>query len=258
MQLVTSGLRHTLSTVMVFQSDEYGLFKMITGNRQLNERKIKRIIGDINNGIDVLRYYPIQVVEKNKRLEILDGQHRFFIAKKLKRPVHYIVMKEERKLVDVAKINSNVEKWKPIDFINCYIQQGNADYKSLQEFIDNYHFSISTSMKLLCNGNPGTEGVDGKTTEKFQRGEFKARYIKEAISIADNVKLFSGFEFHRERGFVIAIYRIVKADKIKIQELQESFKKNPTALTRHANFKDYIYNLEQMFNLNKQKRRVIY
>jgi len=243
---------------MVFQSMEYSLFKMITGNRQLNETKIKKIIKDINAGIDVLKYYPIQVIEKNKRLEILDGQHRFYICKKLKRPVFYIVMKEEKKLSDIAKINSNVEKWKVKDYINCYVQQGIDDYRILQDFMEKYKISGSTSMKLLYTGTPGNEGVDSKTTEKFQRGEFRAKHVNTAIEIAEACKTFSSFEFHRERGFVIAIYRIIRANKIKIEELHERFLRNPTALTRHASFKDYIYNLEQIFNMGKQKRVVVF
>ncbi|MBK7885505.1 MAG: hypothetical protein IPJ81_18200 [Chitinophagaceae bacterium] len=58
---------------------------------------------------------------------------------------------------DIAKVNSNVEKWKAQDFINCYIQQKNNDYNKLQEFLDMYKINIGTTLRLLTNGNPGTE-----------------------------------------------------------------------------------------------------
>ena len=121
---------HEQSNVIVYVTGEYGRFKLILGNRRLNEEKISRIIKEITTGNDMLRYYPIQVSEHGEKLEIIDGQHRFHICKKLKVPVYYIVVKEDKSLPDIAKINSNTEKWKATDFINCYLEQKNKDYAS--------------------------------------------------------------------------------------------------------------------------------
>jgi hypothetical protein len=231
---------------------------MIAGNRQLNESKIKRIIRDIESGVDVLKYYPITVVEKSKRLEIIDGQHRFYIAKKLKKPVHYIVMLQAIALPDVAKINSNVEKWKTTDFINCYVQQGNDHYKKLQDFLDTYKFSPSISIKLLQNGNPGSEeGLLGDMNA-FQRGHFEVKYWDEAIKISESVKLFESFPYWKDLGFIIAIYRIMKANKIELEELLTKCKKYPEMLIKHSGFKDYLFCLENIFNRGKSIRVVIY
>jgi hypothetical protein len=256
MQFVSNGIHHTLSQTMVFQSTEYALFRMINGNRQLNELKIKRIIRDIHAGIDVLKYYPITVVEKSGRLEIHDRQHRFYISKKLKKPVHYIVMKEERELSDIAKINSNVEKWTVKDYINCYVQQGNKNYELLQKFLDDYDFSPTVSIKLLSNGTPGTES--GLPSQDFHRGLFDAKHYKKAVEFAETCKLFSAFPYYRDRGFVIAIHRILQAEKISIEELHEKFQKNPDALKKQANFKEYLFALEMIMNKGKQIRVSIY
>lgn len=257
MQIVTDGLQHTLSTVMVFQSDDYGRFKMLLGNRELNETKIKRIIKDIQEGIDVLKYYPITVAEKKGRLEILDGQHRYYISKKLKRPVHYILMKEERELPDIAKINSNTERWKTKDFINCYIQQGNKNYELLQQFMDTYPFTVTISVKLLTHGHPGTESGLGDSQE-FQRGKFKVNFWDKAIEFANLVKLFEEFPVWRERGFIIALYRINEAKKVDVKEILDKCKKHPDMLKKQAGFKEYIFNLESIYNKGRQIRVVIY
>jgi hypothetical protein len=257
MQFETNGLQHTLSTVMVFQTSEYGRFKMLQGNRELNEAKIKRIIRDIESGIDVLKYYPIQVTERNGRLEIIDGQHRFFIAKKLKREVHYIIMKEERQLPDIAKINSNTEKWKTKDFINCYIQQGNNNYEQLQWFMDTYGFTVTVSIKLLSKGDPGTESGIGDSQD-FQRGLFKVEFFDKAIEVAEMCKKFNAFQHWKDRGFIIAIYRISQTGKITVDELLEKYKKHPDMLKKQAGFKDYIFQLESLYNRGRQARVVIY
>jgi len=67
-------IKHTTSTVAVFQTDNYKNFSFIPGNRPLNELKIKKIIGEIESGNDVLMYYPIQVKVQGEKMMILDGQ----------------------------------------------------------------------------------------------------------------------------------------------------------------------------------------
>lgn len=242
---------------MVFQSTDYGMFRMIEGNRQLNELKIKRIIRDIQHGIDVLKYYPITVIEKNGRLEIHDGQHRFFISKKLKKPVHYILMKEERELSDIAKINSNVEKWSVKDYINCYIQLGNKNYGLLQKFLDDYGFSPTVSIKLLSTGSPGTE-AGLSTNHDFQRGHFEAKYYDKAIEFGEICKKFSAFPYWGDRGFVIAIHRVLQAGKITMDEMVEKFERHPDMLKKQSSFKEYLFNLEMIMNKGKQIRISIY
>lgn len=250
-------MNHVDSSVTIHFSNEYARFKMINGNRPLNEGKIKRIIKEISNGNDMLRYYPIQVKENKDRLDILDGQHRFYISKYLKRPVFYILVKEEKSMPDIARVNSNVEKWKSSDFVNCYAQQENKHYIQLRDFMDTYGFSASVSLRLLYNGNAGAEGSNESLTEDFKNGAFVVKCFDEAYAIAEDCKKFSSFAYWKERGFVIAIDRIKRAAILSIDEVLKAYNKKPEMLTHQASFKEYIWNLEQIINMGKQKRIVI-
>lgn len=250
-------MQHTESSIKIYHTKEYGRFKMINGNRQLNEAKIKKIKADIAEGLDVLRYCPILVIEKKGRMEIIDGQHRFWIAKELGCPVWYI-MTEKMELIDIAKINSNTEKWKTKDFINCYIQLGNENYIKLQQFMDTYGFSATVSLKMLSTGSPGTEcGLQGGADD-FQRGQFEVHHWEEALRIADEVCKFKAFQYYKDRGFIIAIYRILQSGKITLDDLLAKFEAYPTMLTKQSGFKDYLFNLENIYNRGKQIRVVIY
>jgi len=82
------------SMVKVYFSSEYAEFNMITGNRDLSERKIKKLEKSIKSGTDILKYSPILVTKDKKkdRYTIMDGQHRYFLCKKLKVPVHFIII----------------------------------------------------------------------------------------------------------------------------------------------------------------------
>lgn len=250
-------MQHTESTQQIYFTNEYARFRMINGNRQLNEKKIKRIIAEIQDGNDMLRYYPIQVKEKADRLDILDGQHRFYICRKLKRPVFYILVQEEKNMHDIAKINSNVEKWKPDDYINCYIHLGNKNYEAVQKFRDTYSISLSVCLILLNTGAPGSEQAHTEISESFRSGTFEVNFYDEAVGLAELCKLFDHFPHWRSRAFVIAIYRIHKASLIPIVEVVAAWKKRPEMLSQQANFKAYVNTLEQIVNVGKQKRVVI-
>jgi len=250
-------MQHVESSQAIFFTNDYARFKMINGNRQLNEGKIKRIIREISDGNDMLKYYPIQVKQNKDRLDILDGQHRFWICKHLKRPVFYIMVAEEKSMTDIAKVNSNVEKWKSADFINCYVQLGNKNYEVLQKFMDTYNFSLSVTLIMLTNGNPGVEGSHPEIGENFKDGTFEVKCMDKATELAEYCKLFESFANWRSRAFVIAIYRIHKAGLISINDLVVFYRKRPELLSQQANYKSYVNTLEQIVNVGKQKRIVI-
>ena len=250
-------MKHIESTLEIYYSDEYARFKMINGNRQLNESKIKRIIEEIESGNDMLKYYPIQVRENKDRLDIIDGQHRFYICKKLKRPVYYILVKEEKSMPEIARVNSNVEKWKSVDFINCYVAHDNSNYKILQAFLDKYQISTTVALIMLSKGNPGCEGAYPEMGDSFRSGTFEVKFKENAEQLADTCLHFDRFPNYRSRPFIIAIYRILKAGIIPIEDLISAYNKRPEMLTQQGNYKAYITNLEQIINVGKQKRIVI-
>lgn len=248
-------MNHIEASLQIFFTTDYARFKMIEGNRQLNEAKIKKIINAIEDGNDMLRYYPIQVIEKKNRLEILDGQHRFYICRKLQVPVFYIMVKEDKKMTEIARVNSAVEKWKNSDFINCYVQQGNKQYETLQNFMDTYGFNVGVSVKLLSKAAPDSSGESGK--ESFEHGLFEVKHLEAAEELAKLCHSFTGFQFIKDRGFIAAIHRVKAAKLVSIDELIAAHKKYPELLMKHSTAKEYIYNLEQLYNHRKQKRTVI-
>lgn len=250
-------MQHIESATKVYQTKDYDRFMMINGNRGINNKKIQKIIDEIGGGNNMLAYKPIEVSETNEFLFILDGQHRFYVSKKIKEPVYYIIVKEDKNMQEIAAINSLTEKWKMKDFINCYVNQGNENYIKLQEFIDRYPINIGTSLRLLIGGTPGTEGSSPDITDEFQKGRFEIKRWIEAVSLAESCLLFSACSFWRDRSFVIAIYRIRNAGLISIEELATAVNKNIDKLQKQVSQKLYIYNLEQIVNIGKQKRIVI-
>ena len=231
---------------------------MINGNRQLNASKIKRIKQDINDGLDVLRYCPVLCIETNGKLDIIDGQHRFWVAKELKCPVWYVLV-ENFTLHDIARINSNTEKWKQSDYINCYVQQGNIHYQQLQDFLDKYAVPMSVALKLLTVGsvNHGA-GLQEDAANGFKRGEFKVKTLKEAKEFMEQVSKFCEFKHYLSRPFLVAVDLVLKAGKCDFEELVGKFNIEPKQLQQRNSYKEYLANLEVIYNRGFKNRRTIF
>ena len=252
-------MKNTPSEVIVYFSEKYDLFEFIHGNRILNEDKIKKIIREIESGNDMLKYYPIQVKENpgTGKLAIIDGQHRYTICQRLKRCIYYIIVKEEKTIVDIARVNTNVEKWKSNDFLESYISNGNEDYARLKEFIAEYPLSIGFAACILMNGST-TVKSRGKATLQFQSGSFKINFYPYATKLATCCSLFHNFPLRYQRAFVEAIDRIVNCGLVPIEELAERVTAKIDLLSDQGNYKNYIYKLEEIYNIGKHSRTIIY
>lgn len=253
-------MNHSISKVKVFSTSNYKVFSTMDGNRALNKNKIQRIINEIKSGNDILDEVPVLVKEVNSHLEVLDGQHRVEICKALKRPVHYIVHKEKMTLHNVARVNTNTEKWNDQNFINAYVKIGNTNYKQLQSFQKTYGIATGICLGLLTAGLMTNDGgaYSEKVRLEFEQGLFEVKKLKEATQIAEICKNFSAYKHWNKRGFIISICRIIKSEMCDMDVLLKKFQKDPAALTYHTHWKGIIRNLEDIYNIGNSKRRVIY
>lgn len=244
----------------VYQSKDYKTFKRIDGNRDINPRKVERIIKEIKAGNDILDEVPILVKKVNGHFEILDGQHRAEVAKRLGRAVHFIVHEEKMTLHNVAKVNSNQEKWNSMDFVNCYITTGNDNYKKIFDFHKTYKTSIGTTINLLHYGYDKTTstGATANLVQLFETGEFEVLKYKEAVQIMEICKSFEAHPAWNRRQFIYSICKLIKADKCDMDVLVKKFNQEPAALKQCFDVKQYLANLEEIYNRNNHNRRTIY
>lgn len=251
-------MNHTLSKVKVYQSDDYSLFKYLDGNRAINNKKIEKIIKEIESGNDILDEVPILVNDNKTHLEVLDGQHRLEVAKRLKRLVHYTIKKNKMSLYNVAKVNSNTEKWTAEDFINCYTKAGNENYVKIGNFYKKYKIGVGSILSLFTYGIQKHDGTIAELFIAFEQGTFEVKKYKEAVQFAELCKSFSAFPNWNTRAFLIAISKIIRADKCEMDVLLKKFNEDPKQLTYHPDWKGVITNLEEIYNKGNSKRRVIF
>lgn len=245
---------HAEAVVKIYFTREYGRFKSILGNRDLSQSKIKRIISDIEDGLDMLKYCPIIV---DKDMNVIDGQHRLFVAKSLQSNIWYVIS-ETIDLIDIAKVNSNTDKWKPSDFLNCYLSQGNDHYRKLNEFLIKHNVSLSTALPLLMKGSIGAHGASKEVRIAFEKGEFKMKFENSASDLLLTAFKFKDFSGYKSRYFLDAIDNLLKAKKCNIPDLLKRFEKFPDPLNRCNSSKDFMIALEEIYNYKQHERKIIF
>jgi hypothetical protein len=237
---------HIAAKTLIYETRHYDRFVYVRGNRNINKKKVERIIHEIANGNDILAYCPILVSEKGDKLEINDGQHRKEVSQLLKRPVYYIIS-PSMSMAKVAQVNSNQEKWKKGDFMRCYIEQGNEHYQKLQSFIEEYNCPFTSAVKLLIHGVQISDG-GLKGMHKFERGQFEVKKYKQAVEVMEACELFKLHKGYKTSAFITAISCLITEEKVDLIELAKEFQKNPSKLIKTSNPKVYLVYLNAIYN----------
>lgn len=242
------------SNTKIQYTKDYSLFRFLKGNRDLNERKIKRIIKSVESGLNFFKYNPIMV---NEQHFIIDGQHRFYACRKLKLPVYFVVVPEIT-LQHIAEINNNQSRWKIRDYMNCYIDANvnREDYQALSDFVTKHKINISVAVSLLHAGRI-TNG--GGYTDAFKDGKFRINYEEAAEKIVSIAKEFEAFGAdYRSRPFLQAIEKLVTNDRYPHEKVVAKLAKHGLEIEKQSSAKDYMKHIEELFNYHNAKRVVIY
>tara|TARA_R110002167_G_scaffold81296_1_gene222659 strand:+ start:1500 stop:2228 length:729 start_codon:yes stop_codon:yes gene_type:complete len=238
------------------KSNEYKNFVTIIGNRKISKRKVDRIKFDVENGLNLFPYCPIIVSDNEKgTYNIIDGQHRFTASIELGKPIYYVVA-NDIKLRDIARMNSNTDKWSNTDFLDCYIQLGIEDYKTLKAFIKNYNISLRIAVTLLMKYEVNGGGND---SEVFKNGNFVIKRYNEAVELLQLTDLlFGNYTISRDRNLLDAVKKLKEKNLLDIEKLQEKLVRHKAMVDQQTTSKNYILLIEQIYNMGAQNRKIIY
>lgn len=120
------------STYPVYVTTDYSIFKRLTGNRDIPETRISKIVNSIK-AIGWVRN-PIIV---NEKMEVIDGQGRLTALQRLGMPVEYVIA-EGAGNKECIHMNINMVNWSQADFVKSYAEQGNVNYQRLLSLMERY------------------------------------------------------------------------------------------------------------------------
>lgn len=245
---------HNESNTKICWTQDYGKFRFLHGNRDLDESKIKKLEKDVKAGMDLFKFCPILV---NESMYIIDGQHRFYVCQRLKINVYYIVV-PDFSLAQIARLNNNQNRWKMNDFLNCFIDSGKnkEEYKILQQFKKKHKVSISMAAGMLANG---TLMSKFNTLENFRNGMFVAKHLSKAEKLMERAQQFEPYiECYYERNFLLALEKLHDNGKFNQAEMLGKLKKHDLKIEKQPNTKSYLAHMEELFNYKNSIRKTIY
>lgn len=160
---------------------DYDQFKVLGGNRSVDERHVNRLLKQIENNGNITDISPIIV---NDQYEVIDGQHRLRAAEKAGIRVSYLVQ-PGLKVEDALNMNVASKTWTPTDYLNLYVSKNLKQYKKFADILDNHSWLTVTILLMVIAGGDST----GKL-KQFKVGDledFDANLVEERIDQIEQI-----------------------------------------------------------------------
>jgi hypothetical protein len=185
-------------------------------------------------------------------MEIIDGQHRYYAAKKLKLPIYYI-MHDTIEESDISRLNSIKKDWKPLDYINFYRAKKKAGFDIVWRYYQaNQEYGITNILKLLAPENK--KGI----TSELKDGYVDVSNQKGADAILAILSSFEEYPFYKTNKFVYAIAKCYGTGKYDHEVMMTQLAKQRRSFVQCVNIEQYIEMIEEIYNYRLSANRVTF
>lgn len=166
---------------LIFKSNKYGIFKRLSGNRELDNNNVKKLKESIQeNG-----YKKSQPITIDEAWNILNGQHRRKVCEELGLPIFFTIEYTENDSLKITQdFNQNQKNWALIDYIKSYADRGFEDYKKFIKLCQDENIQPSLAIWLLYSSR------NGVIQNRIKNGELRCenRDIERAKKILNNIR----------------------------------------------------------------------
>ena len=239
---MTTNKSESMALSHIHTTTDYGLFKSIEGNRNLNLQHLNRL----RNSMQERPLFTIITV--NEKHEIIDGQHRFEASKELRLPINYVICPGYG-LNDVHILNAASNTWYSDDYLEGYCRLQNPHYLQYRQFREQYGFPHEACMIILGNG------LSHDYIKDFYNGKFKVNSIKTAIEFAEKMELIGNYyDGYKRKSFIFAMYGLMKKDQFEFMEFMNKLRLCPSMLTDCTNVSQYITLIEEIYNYRRREK----
>ena len=196
---------------------------------------------------------PIIVIKQDKKLLVLDGQHRLTAAKRLNVPIFYIAS-EDITLDDIPTLNKVRTPWTLLDFVNHYVACGNVDYEIALKFMtDHPHLSLN-----FCVASLTSRAEDGTVLKLIKNGTFKVTTFERAEYISGCILDFKKyFKYYNNRYFTRAISFLIRKTPYDHKIMMDKLDYESTRLVRCLTVDDYLKLLEEIYNYKNSPKNFV-
>lgn len=228
----------------IYSTTNYDQFRLDTANRPIDLDHAAELSDSIQER-NMLEDNPIKVDAKRV---IIDGQHRWYVAKSLGLRIYYQITKTATR-DDVARLNGHQKNWTAKDFLHRHCAQGNTHYLNLREFQSRYPFLTISMAYQICH-----YGDKVGLHRDFKSGAYVANNIPFATRVTEAAKDFSTyFDGYSEMVFIHTLYNLMSGDDYDHARMMRKMKYLSTRLVKCVNVDSYIALFNNIYNYKESE-----
>lgn len=241
----------------ILKTKDYHIFSFVSGNRKINEAHARRLEKSF------LKRYLLSPIIVNEFYQIIDGQHRYTVCKRLSLPIYYIIVNGYG-LDEVQILNTNSSNWKKIDYLNAYCDLKSPEYLKFKRFMQTYPdfgFQVCEMLLSLKTINRAQE-VNKNTASgvtyfrTFEDGDFVCVDYDLSCKMADQIleiKQYNQSVINR-KTFVAAMLQLLKNDQFDHYEFMAKLSLQPSSLIDCVNVSQYKSLIEEIYNWRRKNK----
>jgi len=233
----------------IYETYNYKMFDQINGNRIVNALNYTKLFKSIEEKQLLI---PICV---NEKMQIIDGQHRFYACKELKKPIQFYIA-EGYSLDDVKRANLVGKNWAKTDYLNLFSSQGNLNYKTFAEFLNTYKVNMNDILKIFAY----IQDVSLKDLSKqFDIGYFLADGKELVTNFFDCLEDFKLFDKYRTTQFVGAFMKLYFHKDYSHEKMKERLIKRGSQVGKKGSIDEYLLMLtKDIYSFGAVKNPIYY
>ena len=157
-------------------------------------------------------------------------------------------------------LNTTVSTWSLTDYLEHYIEMGISDYQILKDFSSKYGFSYSNALAILSIGSYYGSTEMKAPLHEFKNGAWRIVNLKEADSFANrylDIANYTEETTSRDRDLLRAVFRMYYVLDVLHEDFMQKLKIYPYPIYRRLGVKDYLRQLEEIYNFDKKGSKTI-
>jgi hypothetical protein len=281
-----TNLRRVLNlstlTNHIYKTNNYDLFSIIKGNREIvdgNVERIKKSIeedGYIGGSIIICAYDPNDF---EKPLKILDGQHRFNACRMAGEDIHYTInfdinVEDAVKMLDAIRVlNTSTKDWDTTDFMQSWAERGNINYELYRDIYNEYPdfdhqiiFYILNNKYVIEHGKQSgkPKRIDYKTIQEgnLELNQDDIDYLRYRL---DELKIFHDIKVDNtsiskaigKRYYLKSLDLLLNVNKFDKEHLISKLHEQFRALSKVSNIEGALEQIRNVYNRNKRIEKLM-
>lgn len=247
------------AVLQIFRTTDYGQFKIMHDNRNVNTLHVQRLIESFK------QKHLVSPIIVNERKEVIDGQHRLLASQETGLPVYYMILKGYG-IEEVQIYNTNQKNWSKVDYLKMYVSEGRKAYIELQKFMEDFpEFGIQAAERLVTLSpyakRQGRLNGQRAQMKDFEEGRLSVPNITKSYQLARKIYEFKPYYAGFHRGvFISAVLPLFAS---KVYDHKEMIYKVGVCSEKGIRIPDcpdvegFRVRLEEIYNWKRQKENKV-